>query len=176
MDILDRLSYLLRLALEEPSDARSVRGRMETDADWREAWQELDDYMRRASEPGSAAFGAGDVAGGGAAAGGAAGGAAAGGPGEAGRGAGAHTGRGYRYAAGSSRMPPEVRRAFETLEIEPGASLDRVRRQFRRELARYHPDRFASDPAKFRDATTVTRELIQSYRCIRDYYNARAAS
>ncbi|MFP4010388.1 MAG: J domain-containing protein [Spirochaetaceae bacterium] len=167
MDILDRLSYLLRLALEEPSDARSVRGRMETDADWREAWQELDDYMRRASEPGSAAFGAGDVAGGGA---------GTGGPGEADRGAEAHAGRGYRYAAGSSRMPPEVRRAFETLEIEPGASLDRVRRQFRRELARYHPDRFASDPAKFRDATTVTRELIQSYRRIRDYYNARAAS
>ncbi|MFP4066977.1 MAG: J domain-containing protein, partial [Spirochaetaceae bacterium] len=139
----------------------------ETDADWREAWQELDDYMRRASEPGSAAFGSGDVAGGGA---------GTGGPGEADRGAEAHAGRGYRYAAGSSRMPPEVRRAFETLEIEPGASLDRVRRQFRRELARYHPDRFASDPAKFKDATTVTRELIQSYRRIRDYYNARAAS
>lgn len=142
MDILDRLSLLLRSALDESADsADRVRARHGgTDPDWREAWNELDEYMRRAADP------------------------AADGPASQG-------------AAGAdpSAMPAGLRRDFENLELVPGTPLDDVRRQFRRELARYHPDRFAGDADKFATATAVTRELIQSYRRIRDYYGANRA-
>ncbi len=141
MDILDRLSLLLRAALDEPADsARRARISQDGgDADWREAWNELDEYMRRATDPA-----AGDRA---------------------------------RGAVGPdpSAVPADLRRDFENLELAPGTPLDEVRRQFRRELARYHPDRFAGDSEKFATATAVTRELIQSYRRIRDYYGASRA-
>jgi DnaJ-domain-containing protein 1 len=139
VDILDRLSLLLRSALDDPTDAARRHGGSSADPDWREAWNELDEYMRRVSDP--AGGDAGDA-------------------GDAGS-----------TSAGAA-MPQRVEKAFETLEIEPGSPLDTVRRQFRRELARYHPDRFADDPEKFAAATAVTRELIQSYRLIRDYYTA----
>jgi DnaJ-domain-containing protein 1 len=147
VDILDRLSLLLRSALDEPAD--SVRhghtSREGPDADWREAWNELDEYMRRATDP------------------------------AAGDSASHRTADRDRGTTGGdpSAMPADLRRDFENLEIAPGTPLDEVRRQFRRELARYHPDRFAGDPEKFATATAVTRELIQSYRRIRDYYGSR---
>lgn len=143
MDILDRLSLLLRRALEDSAESVGSGGASHggADPDWREAWNELDEYMRRATEPG------------------------------AGR---AADDRGRTAAGGApSAMPADLRRAFENLELAPGTSLDEVRRQFRRELARYHPDRFAGDPEKFATATAVTRELIRSYRRIRDYYLAQ---
>lgn len=154
MDILDRLSLLLRSALDEPADsARRARTSHEgADEDWRDAWNELDEYMRRATDP------------------------AAGGPSSQGAASnGRETAdRGQGSAGGApSAMPAALRRDFENLELAPGTPLDEVRRRFRRELARYHPDRFAGDPEKFATATAVTRELIQSYRRIRDYYGSR---
>ena len=154
MDILDKLSLLLRSALDEPSDSTPHGGATHpgashggADPDWREAWNELDEYMRRAT---------------------AAGGTSAAGEASADRGPGAS-------GADPSAMRAGLRRDFENLELAPGTPLDEVRRQFRRELARYHPDRFADDPEKFATATAVTRELIQSYRRIRDYYGASRA-
>ncbi|MFO7781912.1 MAG: hypothetical protein R6W94_09830 [Spirochaetia bacterium] len=152
MDILDRLSLLLRSALDEPADSgrRARASRDGADADWREAWNELDEYMRRATDP------------------------AAGGTASQGT-AWQETASNGRGATGGDPavVPAELRRDFENLELAPGTPLDEVRRRFRRELARYHPDRFAGDPEKFATATAVTRELIQSYRRIRDYYGSR---
>lgn len=144
MDILDRLSDLLRSALDEDiaPGARSHHGDPAADPDWRDAWKELDAYMRRVTDP--AGTGAGNA-----------------------RGA-ERTGENRR----PSQLPAEVRRAYETLELSPGTSLDETRRRFRQELARYHPDRFADDPEKFAAATAVTRELIAAFRRIRDYHNA----
>lgn len=142
MDLLDRLNYLLRSVLEEPDVSRYYRGSQGSDPDWREAWKELDEYMKWGFEPDSDGPGGGTP--------------------------GAHGTRSGRTSPAS--IPSELRKDFETLEAKPGAPITEVRRQFRRELSRYHPDHFIHDPEKFKAATAVTRELIRAYRRIRDYY------
>lgn len=55
------------------------------------------------------------------------------------------------------------RRWYRTLELEPGADLQQVRRAYRRLMKQYHPDRFANDPEKLEVATAVTRKLTEAY-------------
>lgn len=55
------------------------------------------------------------------------------------------------------RVDPTLARLYANLELPYGANREAVRAARRRLLARYHPDRFASDPAKARLAT----ELVQ---------------
>lgn len=54
-------------------------------------------------------------------------------------------------------------RWYRTLELEPGASMEEVRRSYRRLLKQYHPDRFAKDPEKYKVATEVTRNITAAY-------------
>lgn len=43
----------------------------------------------------------------------------------------------------------ELERWYKTLELDPGADLEAVRKSYRRLMRKYHPDRFASDPEKY---------------------------
>lgn len=54
-------------------------------------------------------------------------------------------------------------RWYRTLELEPGASYDEVRRAYRKLVAKYHPDRFASDPTKYQAATEVARKITEAH-------------
>jgi hypothetical protein len=54
-------------------------------------------------------------------------------------------------------------RWYRTLELEPGASHEEIRRSYRRLLKQYHPDRFAKDPEKYKVATEVTRNITVAY-------------
>jgi DnaJ-domain-containing protein 1 len=54
-------------------------------------------------------------------------------------------------------------RWYRTLELEPGASLEEIRKSYRRLLKQYHPDRFAKDPEKYKVATEVTRNITVAY-------------
>ena len=54
-------------------------------------------------------------------------------------------------------------RWYRTLELEPGATHEEVRRSYRRLLKQYHPDRFAKDPEKYKVATEVTRNITAAY-------------
>lgn len=71
-------------------------------------------------------------------------------------------------AAGSRPSRPRSSEAdrlrwYRTLELEPGASLEEIRRSYRRLLKQYHPDRFAKDPEKYKVATEVTRNITTAY-------------
>ncbi len=55
------------------------------------------------------------------------------------------------------------RKWYRTLELDHGASLQDVRRAYRRLVRLYHPDRFANDPEKLRAATEVSRRLTEAY-------------
>ena len=54
-------------------------------------------------------------------------------------------------------------RWYRTLELQPGATLEEVRKSYRRLLKQYHPDRFAKDPEKYKVATEVTRNITEAY-------------
>lgn len=54
-------------------------------------------------------------------------------------------------------------RWYRTLELQPGATLEEVRKSYRRLLRQYHPDRFAKDPEKYKVATEVTRNITEAY-------------
>ena len=58
---------------------------------------------------------------------------------------------------------------YRTLELEPGASYEEVRRAYRRLVAKYHPDRYASDPAKYEAATEVARKITVAHEGLKDY-------
>ena len=73
-----------------------------------------------------------------------------------------------RARAGVRGGPPsdpsaDRRRWYRTLELEPGADLQQVRRAYRRLMKLYHPDRFANDPEKLEVATAVTRKVTEAY-------------
>jgi DnaJ-domain-containing protein 1 len=58
-------------------------------------------------------------------------------------------------------------RWYRALDLAPGADLAAVRRAYRRQIARFHPDRFAHDPDKQRDAAVVARALTDAYENLR---------
>lgn len=66
---------------------------------------------------------------------------------------------------GSGRPTPEAERLrwYRTLELEPGADLQAVRKAYRRLLKQYHPDKFAKDPEKYKAATEVTRNITAAH-------------
>jgi DnaJ-class molecular chaperone len=73
-----------------------------------------------------------------------------------------------RFGEGSD-PERDRKRWYRTLELEPGADLDEVRRAYRRLLKQYHPDRFATEPEKQRAATEVTRRLTEAYNGLTRY-------
>jgi DnaJ-domain-containing protein 1 len=58
---------------------------------------------------------------------------------------------------------------YRTLELEPGASYEEVRRSYRRLVAKYHPDRYASDPAKYEAATEVARKITLAHEGLKTH-------
>lgn len=64
------------------------------------------------------------------------------------------------------RAPDEVAQAYANLELPYGAELAAVKKQYRRLMGRYHPDRHHNDPGKARIANEVAAELTRAYDLI----------
>jgi DnaJ-domain-containing protein 1 len=58
---------------------------------------------------------------------------------------------------------PNLARDYANLELGPAASNDDIRRQYRKLLVKYHPDKFAASPEKQQIATELTARLNESY-------------
>lgn len=69
-----------------------------------------------------------------------------------------------RRAAGDEH---EVARWYKTLELEPGAELEEVRKAYKKLMGQYHPDRFASDPDKYEAANKVATKITAAYNGLR---------
>ena len=63
-------------------------------------------------------------------------------------------------------MPDELRSAYAVLGLQPGASLHKVKRQFKTLVRRWHPDRFASDPQGKAEANDRLRVINIAYSTI----------
>lgn len=58
---------------------------------------------------------------------------------------------------------------YQLLAVEPTASADDIKRAFRREIARYHPDKVQHLGAEFQEiASTRAAELTEAYRVLMD--------
>jgi len=63
-------------------------------------------------------------------------------------------------------VPEGYKQDFSNLEVPPAASLEEVRRSYKKLLRKYHPDRHADNPQKQQMATRITQKLNVSYQRI----------
>ena len=76
------------------------------------------------------------------------------------------------HDGGSSRGRPSARDIenwHRTLEVPVGADFDTIRKSYRRLMAKYHPDKYASDPDKYAAATEVTRKITGAYNGLKNH-------
>ena len=57
----------------------------------------------------------------------------------------------------------ESRRFYDVLGLEPGASLDEVKRAYRRRMHEVHPDRHAHNPTAEADAHARSQDINRAY-------------
>lgn len=57
----------------------------------------------------------------------------------------------------------ELRQFYANLELPFGASLEDVKRAYRRLMSQYHPDKFPDDPARRQLATQLSQKLTKAY-------------
>ena len=86
--------------------------------------------------------------------------------------------RGSTSSSGSgSRRRPEfrrasaddsgaVRRAYAALEVPPGSDFETVRRAYRTQMRKYHPDLHTSTPEKQKAANEIAQKLTDSYKLL----------
>lgn len=85
-------------------------------------------------------------------------------------------------AAGSEPRPPppppeatgpgwdrEIAQHYANLELPYGADLPAVKRQYRKLMSRYHPDRHHRDAKKAEIANRLAAELTRSYEALVKY-------
>ena len=81
---------------------------------------------------------------------------------------------GAGYEEVKNEPPPRTRKrsainlkeAYAKLGIPPTSSLEQVERAFKKEIRKYHPDRYATDPEKAKTATKVSQMLTEAYELI----------
>lgn len=67
------------------------------------------------------------------------------------------------------KLPAELQKDYRFLKTEPGAPLEEVAKSYRQLLRIHHPDRYATDPAAFAEATERTKNLTSAFRRIKEY-------
>jgi len=61
----------------------------------------------------------------------------------------------------------DLDRCYRMLDLPFGAPMEQVTRQWKTYLKKWHPDRYANDPAKQADATLVTQQLNDAHKKIK---------
>lgn len=55
------------------------------------------------------------------------------------------------------------REYYQTLEVEPGASFEEIRKSYKTLMKKYHPDRFPNDPKRQKTAVELTQKINVAY-------------
>ena len=61
-------------------------------------------------------------------------------------------------------LDPKIAGYYANLELEPGAGLGALTRAWKKLVRKYHPDRYAADPARQAAATRLVQDLNHAYR------------
>lgn len=77
-----------------------------------------------------------------------------------------------QHSHGGRPSEREIENWHRTLEVPVGADFDTIRKSYRRLMAKYHPDKYASDPEKYAAATEVTRKIAGAYNGLKDLQHA----
>lgn len=72
--------------------------------------------------------------------------------------------------AGEKSPPESLRHDFAALGVPFGAGPADVRKAYREQLRRHHPDLHAGDPVKQKQATETTQKIILAYRHIKNFH------
>lgn len=70
---------------------------------------------------------------------------------------------GPKAAPGGRVFSKAIDQYYANLEVEPGADLETIKRAYRRLMRKYHPDKHAGDPAKYKAATELAQSLTRAY-------------
>ncbi|GEM_PF-924491 len=71
--------------------------------------------------------------------------------------------------SGSHPSAVQLNGWYRTLEVDRGTEFKEIRRSYRRLLAKYHPDRFATEPEKHRAATEVAQKVTTAYNGLKTH-------
>ncbi len=69
-------------------------------------------------------------------------------------------------------VPFELHPDFKTLCVVPGTSLEECKASYKALLKKYHPDRFANDEEKQKEATEITSSITTAFNRIKSWYEA----
>ena len=67
-------------------------------------------------------------------------------------------------------VPFELHPDFKTLCVVPGTSLEECKAAYKTLLKKYHPDRFANDDKKQKEATEITSSITTAFNRIKTWY------
>ena len=67
-------------------------------------------------------------------------------------------------------VPFELHPDFKTLCVIPGTSLEECKASYKSLLKKYHPDRFANDEKKQKEATEITSSITTAFNRIKTWY------
>lgn len=70
---------------------------------------------------------------------------------------------------GSSKGAPSIRKCYESLEVPFGSDFETVKKAYKKQMMRYHPDRQGGDPEKIKAATRVAQILTESYQILKKH-------
>ena len=82
----------------------------------------------------------------------------------------------YTHAADRNPHSPQNKQLsqyYANLELEPGASLDEVRRAYRELMNRYHPDKHIGDPERHKAATELAQSLSRAFDALLAHHAKR---
>lgn len=74
-----------------------------------------------------------------------------------------------------SKMPDDIDRYYDTLEVGPGATQENVRQAYRDLLMVWHPDRFPSNPRLQTKAQEKTIKINNAYEKVRSLFSGKTS-
>mgnify|MGYP006387976439 FL=1 len=67
-------------------------------------------------------------------------------------------------------VPFELYKDFKTLCLMPGTNLDECKVAYKSLLKKFHPDKFANEPEKQKEATEITSSITSAFTRIKTWY------